>query len=135
MGWRLPGVHELSSLVDPTRTSAPLLPVGHPFRGVRTRAITGQPDEFYWTTSKGNLTRGKNDTVMFIINKKEDARFYPESSFAQAWAVKFDTGGAKTVELGTLRRAHDRLGRAVDPERDSFHVWCVRGGRAGLEIY
>lgn len=30
LGWRLPSVAELSSLVDPTR-SAPALPVGHPF--------------------------------------------------------------------------------------------------------
>ena len=35
-GWRLPTTAELTSLADPTATSAPILPAGHPFIGVGT---------------------------------------------------------------------------------------------------
>ena len=41
MGWRLPTVEELSSLVDPSRT-APALPTGHPFINVMYH---------YWSSS------------------------------------------------------------------------------------
>jgi hypothetical protein len=30
-GWRLPSIHELTSLIDPTVVSGPTLPPGHPF--------------------------------------------------------------------------------------------------------
>jgi hypothetical protein len=33
-GWRLPTVHELASLIDPTQSN-PALPVGHPFSNVQ----------------------------------------------------------------------------------------------------
>jgi hypothetical protein len=33
-GWRLPTIEELASLIDPTQTSAPYLPNGHPFINV-----------------------------------------------------------------------------------------------------
>ena len=33
-GWRLPSVHELASLVDPSVSPGPTLPAGHPFIGV-----------------------------------------------------------------------------------------------------
>jgi len=41
-GWRLPSVHELMSLVDPTQTN-PSLPLGHPFVNV-------QPS-LYWSAT------------------------------------------------------------------------------------
>jgi len=34
LGWRLPAIEELASLVDPTQTHAPFLPTGHPFKNV-----------------------------------------------------------------------------------------------------
>jgi len=34
LGWRLPAIEELASLVDPTQTHAPFLPTGHPFNNV-----------------------------------------------------------------------------------------------------
>lgn len=34
LGWRLPAIEELASLVDPTQTQAPFLPTGHPFKNV-----------------------------------------------------------------------------------------------------
>ncbi len=44
MGWRLPSLHELSSLVDPTvADSGPRLPVGHPFTNVQAH--------YYWTAT------------------------------------------------------------------------------------
>ena len=36
LGWRLPSVQELLSLVDPAQPSAPKLPAGHPFINVQT---------------------------------------------------------------------------------------------------
>lgn len=35
MGWRLPSVHELASLVDPSVSPGPTLPTGHPFTNVQ----------------------------------------------------------------------------------------------------
>ena len=49
-GWRLPSVHELASLVDPSVTPpGPTLPPGHPFTNVQS--------DNYWsaTTDAGNL--------------------------------------------------------------------------------
>lgn len=44
MGWRLPSLHELSSLVDPSvADSGPRLPVGHPFTNVQAH--------YYWTAT------------------------------------------------------------------------------------
>jgi hypothetical protein len=36
MGWRLPSISELSSLVDPNQSLPPALPVGHPFPNVQS---------------------------------------------------------------------------------------------------
>jgi hypothetical protein len=47
MGWRVPSLAELLSLVDPTAT-APALPPGHPFTDVS--GIVG-PNSFYWTAT------------------------------------------------------------------------------------
>jgi Protein of unknown function (DUF1566) len=44
-GWRLPTVQELASLIDPTATSGPPLPAGHPFIGVPAAAA-------YWTATQ-----------------------------------------------------------------------------------
>jgi hypothetical protein len=48
-GWRLPSVHELASLVDPSVVPGPNLPVGHPFTNVKpthywsATSFTGKP--------------------------------------------------------------------------------------------
>lgn len=44
LGWRLPSVTELMSLIDPTQEK-PALPPNHPFLGVI-------PDGFYWSSTK-----------------------------------------------------------------------------------
>lgn len=45
MGWRLPAIEELLSLVDATQAN-PNLPAGHPFLNVQT-------DAFYWSSTLG----------------------------------------------------------------------------------
>jgi Protein of unknown function (DUF1566) len=49
LGWRLPTMQELSSLLDPTATSGPPLPAGHPFLGV-------PPAAAYWTATSSSAT-------------------------------------------------------------------------------
>ncbi|MCA1957602.1 MAG: DUF1566 domain-containing protein, partial [Nitrospira sp.] len=56
MGWRLPSVHELASLIDPTQSNSNpprrnlLLPLGHPFTNIMPEpywsasAFSGTPD-------------------------------------------------------------------------------------------
>lgn len=46
IGWRLPAVEELSSLID-TRRSRPALPTGHPFLSVQVGAAAWA----YWTST------------------------------------------------------------------------------------
>jgi hypothetical protein len=55
-GWRLPTLQELTSLVDPTQTTAPKLPPGHPFVIVATAywsatESANNPALFYWSAS------------------------------------------------------------------------------------
>ena len=46
MGWRLPTIEELLSLVDPTQSN-PTLPVGHPFNNVQINI------NYYWSSTLG----------------------------------------------------------------------------------
>ena len=72
LGWRLPTVQELASLVDPTNNS-PALPTGHPFSNVQgsyywsaTVALT-DPDGA-WTVrfDNGNLTQYIKDAANYV---------------------------------------------------------------------
>ncbi len=66
-GWRLPSVHELNSLIDPSVSApGPALPPGHPFANF--------PSSFYWSAT----TVAADPTL-------------PDST-AHAWAVHFGTG-------------------------------------------
>jgi hypothetical protein len=47
MGWRLPTIEELSSLVDPSNTGIPALPVGSPFQNIANN---------YWSSSEYNIS-------------------------------------------------------------------------------
>jgi hypothetical protein len=51
MGWRLPAVTEMLTLVDPSQTSTPTLPANHPFLNVA-------PDPNYWTATSLALNNG-----------------------------------------------------------------------------
>lgn len=66
-GWRLPSVHELASLVDPSVTG-PALPAGHPFQNVQSSSA-------YWsaTTEVFHTAVNPNNTN-------------------SAWVVGFNTG-------------------------------------------
>ena len=56
-GWRLPSLHELASLVDPTNTSGnPALPAGHPFSNVQSST--------YWSAT----TDGENPTGAWVVS-------------------------------------------------------------------
>src|SRR5262245_35534529 len=55
--WRLPTINELSSLFDPTLTTSPFLPAGHPF--------TGLPPPFglganFWSSTLSALDNNSN---------------------------------------------------------------------------
>lgn len=72
-GWRLPSVHELASLVDPTH-SEPALPPGHPFSDVQSSlywsATTNADDAVgAWGVSFNNGSvgsDGKSDSSVFV---------------------------------------------------------------------
>lgn len=60
MGWRLPSLHELSSLVDPSIADpGPRLPIGHPFLNVQSN--------FYWTAS----AKSDDAAVAWGVNTRE----------------------------------------------------------------
>jgi hypothetical protein len=74
-GWRLPSVHELNSLIDPSVSApGPALPPGHPFANF--------PSSFYWSAT----TVAADPTL-------------PDST-AHAWAVHFGTGFVGTTSKG-----------------------------------
>jgi hypothetical protein len=66
MGWRLPSVHELASLVDPSVSPAPTLPAGHPFANVQAA--------HYWSASSfaGKPSHAWN--VGFIMGMVHDLK-------------------------------------------------------------
>ncbi len=66
MGWRLPSVHELASLVDPSVSPGPTLPSGHPFTNVQAA--------HYWsaTAFAGNPSRAWN--VGFVMGMAHDIK-------------------------------------------------------------
>lgn len=50
MGWRVPTIEELASLMDSSNTASIRLPVGHPFLNVQ--------EDLYWSTSTGAFGSG-----------------------------------------------------------------------------
>jgi hypothetical protein len=79
LGWRIPTLQELSSLIDPTQTN-PALPAGHPFSNV----LYEQGGEEYWTAST-------------------DIYFYDSNglrTITDVWFLNFSTNGnARSVDL------------------------------------
>jgi hypothetical protein len=65
LGWRLPSVEELASLVAPKQSHSPALPVGHPFQNILPGAywtastVEGEPT-VAWTVYFGNPGAGVN---------------------------------------------------------------------------
>jgi hypothetical protein len=60
LGWRLPSLQELASLVDRTR-SDPALPSGHPFSGVRT-------DMPYWSATTNVTFDGSSSSDAWLVD-------------------------------------------------------------------
>jgi len=56
LGWRLPTIAELGSLVDPNVSTGPLLPAGHPFSNVQSSV--------YWSAS----TDAGNNIAVWVMD-------------------------------------------------------------------
>ena len=108
MGWRLPSLHELMSLVDPNNPDdtlqQPQLPPDHPFSNV-------SPTTSYWTSMLGHI-------VAFGVGANAD------DLSQNAWVVRFNdfTNSKPSFDRGLF---HFRT-RAVFGQ--TFLSWCVRGG-------
>ena len=78
MGWRLPSLHELSSLVDPSVVDpGPRLPVGHPFTNVQVA--------FYWTAT----VRSDDQAIVWGVNLREGTLIGDgNSSQHLSWCVR-----------------------------------------------
>jgi len=90
LGWRLPTLQELASLVDPTVAARPALPTGHPFTNVQA--------DFYWSAT----TFGENPAnvwgVSFVDGPLTDpgARFTGKTATFYTWCVRTGHGGPDT---------------------------------------
>jgi hypothetical protein len=83
LGWRLPTLDELTSLVD-TRGNTPPLSLGHPFLGDITTP-------YYWTTTPS--AAGSVYGFRFISAQGATASLDKTSSFYRAWCVRGGGGG------------------------------------------
>lgn len=83
MGWRLPSVHELASLVDPSVSPGPTIPAGHPFSNVQAA--------HYWSASAftGKPTHAWN--VGFVMGMVHDIKIKDSHN---VWCVR----GANTAD-------------------------------------
>jgi len=99
-GWRLPAVNELSSLVDPTRQSAPFLPDGNPFvfclEGALVSGCPPSPDSLaFWTNTIIDHDPVGKWTVDFNTG---DVRLGGglENTPALVWCVRGPTAGPES---------------------------------------
>jgi hypothetical protein len=78
MGWRLPTVQELASLVDPTVPDpGPTLPSGHPFANVQSAT--------YWSAN----TSIDNSTGAWLVNfQNAKVYWYYKTANRNAWCVR-----------------------------------------------
>ncbi|MGD8523831.1 MAG: DUF1566 domain-containing protein [Desulfobacterales bacterium] len=76
MGWRLPTVEELSSLVDPSQ-SDPKLPNGHPFINVQS--------DLYWTAT---AYESLSDYAWGVNMPNAYVQHYPKKNYYFVWPVR-----------------------------------------------
>ena len=83
LGWRLPTIQELASLVDgdPHNTSRPRLPPGHPFSNVQS--------SFYWSATTLAFNTGNAWDVVFFNGVVDDD---DKTGFDFVWCVRGGQG-------------------------------------------
>jgi len=74
-GWRLPSVHELASLVDPTQSNPALSP-GHPFSNVQSAG--------YWSAT----TDAVDPTFAWFVNFVGDVNDFSKTGTFHVWCVR-----------------------------------------------
>jgi hypothetical protein len=85
IGWRLPTVEELSSLVD-TRRANPALPTGHPFLTIQTAAA-------YWTSTNAEAPIPSPGAAWFVNLAVGAAGQLGKGNQAFKWPVRAGRGG------------------------------------------
>jgi Protein of unknown function (DUF1566) len=102
MGWRLPTVEELTSLLVETPTSNPqviraALPPGHPFIGIRSG---DRPGSAYWSITAGSNSFG-NGRFTVAVNEPEVSTVVLETNLEVVhpnWCVRGPGGGQSSRE-------------------------------------
>jgi hypothetical protein len=84
-GWRVPGIQEMMSLIDPSVSSAPRLPVGHPF----TDMTAATP--FYMTAT---LSTDRSEGVWAVNLNLGINNFFSDRrlNFVRVWCVRGGQG-------------------------------------------
>jgi len=81
-GWRLPTIQELASVQDPSQSSNPILPAGHPFVGVQP--VT------YWSATTWAVDPTFAWDLSFAVGG--NANFFVKTFSLSAWCVRGGSG-------------------------------------------
>ena len=85
MGWRLPGVQELASLLDPTNsTPGPKLPPGHPFLNVQSGA--------YWSGTTGYFHNNAIEAAWLVQLPSRNLFYGGKTISLYVWCVRGGQG-------------------------------------------
>jgi hypothetical protein len=90
MGWRMPRVEELFSLLDPTQINSfglPALPAGHPFQGV----MAG----IYWLKERAPSPPAEDAMILALAIDAALVQEVPPSTKCRVWCTR-GPGGAAT---------------------------------------